>query len=58
MVEHRVHIAGVIGSSPIRTTTIRLMRGGFFCGHENHSLGEWFKGNLLAIMQMEKLLLL
>ena len=29
-----------------------------FCINENHSLGEWFKKSLLAIMQKKKLLLL
>lgn len=28
------------------------------CINENHSLGEWFKKSLLAIMQKKKLLLL
>ena len=32
--------------------------GGFLLYEENHSLGEWFKRRLMAIMKKEKLLLL
>ena len=50
MVEHRVHIAGVIGLSPIRTTRIRLSRGGFFCCRTCYVFAHLF----LSISYLEK----
>ena len=42
MVEHRVHIAGVIGSSPIRTTTNPPHWRRIFLYAENPTLGVGF----------------
>ena len=50
MVENRIHIAGVIGSSPIRTTTIRLNRDGFFCCHTCYVFAHLF----LSISYLEE----
>ena len=39
-------------------TALRFGADAVYCINENHSLGEWFKKSLLAIMQKKKLLLL